>query len=75
MGVRSLGNALATFKYKFGRTGLEAALPPVLTREQLRTKGTAIGDMTQNGGLAAAFAAIETATPNAHPEQGSQRAA
>jgi len=55
MGVRSLGNALATFKYKFGRTGLEAALPPVLTREQLRTKGTAIGDMTQNGGLAAAF--------------------
>ena len=30
MGVRSLGNALATFGYKFGRTGLEAigAPPP-----------------------------------------------
>lgn len=27
MGVRSLGNALTTFKYKFGRTGLEAVSP------------------------------------------------
>ena len=27
MGVRSLGNSLASFKYKFGRTGLEAVSP------------------------------------------------
>jgi hypothetical protein len=56
MGVRSLGNTLATFKYKFGRTGKpEPEAPGLLTREQLRTKGTAIGDMTRDGGLAAAF--------------------
>ena len=28
MGVRSLGNALASFGYKFGTTGLEAASAP-----------------------------------------------
>ena len=28
MGVRSLGNTLATFGYKFGRTGLEAVGAP-----------------------------------------------
>ena len=27
MGVRSLGNLVSTFKYKFGRTGLDAANP------------------------------------------------
>ena len=27
MGVRSLGNTISTFKYKFGRTGLEAVSP------------------------------------------------
>ena len=29
MGVRSLGNSLASFGYKFGRTGLEAAGPNI----------------------------------------------
>jgi len=57
MGVRSLGNTLASFGYKFGTTGFEAASPEplVLTTDQLRTKGSAIGDMTRDGGLAAAF--------------------
>ena len=64
MGVRSLGNALASFGYKFGTTGLEAAGVPtiLLTTEQLRTKGTAIGNMTQDGGLAAAFDGSTTGT-------------
>tara|TARA_B100001121_G_scaffold300246_1_gene309880 strand:- start:1714 stop:2238 length:525 start_codon:yes stop_codon:yes gene_type:complete len=57
MGVRSLGNDPSSFKYKFGRTGLKAAsqFSNLLTTEQLRTKGTAIGNMTQDGGLSSAF--------------------
>ena len=64
MGVRSLGNALSSFGYKFGTTGLEAVGVPFtgLTTEQLRTKGTAIGNMTQDGGLAAAFDGSTTGT-------------
>ena len=41
MGVRSLGNTLATFKNKFGRTGLEAvspAPPPVVVEASGGTK-------------------------------------
>lgn len=34
---------------------LGGGTPAMLTSAQLRTKGSAIGDMTQNGGLSAAF--------------------
>ena len=40
---------------KYGIQAGGAAGPTLLTREQLRTKGTAIGNMTRDGGLATAF--------------------
>ncbi len=50
MGVRSLGNTLATFGYKFGRTGLEA-VSPAPTSEGLTATGGVISDYTDPGGL------------------------
>ena len=49
MGVRSLGNALSSFGYKFGRTGLEAVSPAPIA-EGL-TVGGIISDYTAPGGI------------------------
>ena len=48
MGVRSLGNALASFGYKFGTTGLEA-VTPAPTPEGLTATGGVISDYTDSG--------------------------
>ena len=48
MGVRSLGNALASFGYKFGTTGLEAVTPPPIP-EGLTATGGVISDYTDSG--------------------------
>ena len=50
MGVRSLGNALSSFGYKFGRTGLEARYPPAPI-PVLTATGGIISDYTAPGGI------------------------
>ena len=45
MGVRSLGNVLASYGYKFGTTGLEA-VTPAPTPGGLTATGGAISDYT-----------------------------
>ena len=50
MGVRSLGNALASFGYKFGTTGLEAVTPSPIP-EGLTATGGVISDYTAPGGI------------------------
>ena len=48
MGVRSLGNALASFGYKFGRTGLEAMpIPP--PKNGLLASGGIVSDYEVSG--------------------------
>ena len=49
MGVRSLGNALASFGYKFGTTGLEAAGPNVPPPNLVASGGDIDGLQPGNG--------------------------
>ena len=48
MGVRSLGNTIATFKNKFGRTGLEAVTPPPPSGPAEASGGTKINHNNVN---------------------------
>ena len=48
MGVRSLGNTIATFKNKFGRTGLEAVTPAPPTGPAEASGGTKINHNNVN---------------------------
>ena len=50
MGVRSLGNAIASFGYKFGTTGLEAVNPAPIP-EGLTATGGIISDYIAAGNL------------------------
>ena len=49
MGVRSLGNALASFGYKFGTTGLEAVSPEPPPPSGLTASGGVISDYEVSG--------------------------
>ena len=49
MGVRSLGNVLASYGYKFGTTGLEAVSPAPVPAPGLTATGGVISDYTDSG--------------------------
>ena len=49
MGVRSLGNALASFGYKFGTTGLEAVGAPPPPPAGITASGGIINDYEDSG--------------------------
>jgi len=49
MGVRSLGNVLASYGYKFGTTGLEAVNPAPVPRSGLEATGGIVSDYEVSG--------------------------
>ena len=49
MGVRSLNNALSSFGYKFGRTGLEAVNPEPAPASGLSASGGIVSDYVVSG--------------------------
>ena len=49
MGIRSLGNSLASFGYKFGTTGLEAVTPAPIPPPPLTATGGVVSDYEVSG--------------------------